>query len=498
MTLRGTRLRAVGLPNLPAARGGPESTSSDGRRSVRSPSPGRQYLVSRRAKCYRRIHRRAINGVTEAGVPQGGTGVGSQAKSEYVTQMRDRYVRAKTRQEKGRLLAEAMTVTGYHRKALIRAWRRPERDPHRKRPRGRVRRYGPAAIRALRAIWETAGYPWSVRLKALLPTWVPWARKRLSLSSAVEAQLRTISARQIDRVLAPEKRQIRRRQYGRTKPGTLLKHHIPIKTDHWDVTEPGFTEVDLVSHSGDCADGDFLQSLDMTDIHTTWVETGAVLGKSQIRVQEALEQLRQQLPFTLRGIDSDNGSEFINAHLHGYCQAQGIQFTRGRPYKKDDNAHVEQKNWTHVRKHMGYLRYDTEAARIAMNDVYADLRLLQNLFLPSVKLQSKERVGARLRRRYGVPRTPLERVQACRQADAAKVAALVALRARLDPFALAARIDRKLERVYALASSRRTKSINPARGVEAAAQPAAPSPPLKIKTPLPSVTPFMARRVAVR
>ena len=191
--------------------------------------------------------------------------------------------------------------------------------------------------------------------------------------------------------------------YGRTKPGTLLKHHIPIKTDHWDVTEPGFTEVDLVSHSGERADGDFLHSLDMTDIHTTWVETGAVMGKSQVRVQEALEQLRQQLPFALRGIDSDNGSEFINAHLHAYCQTRQIQFTRGRPYKKDDNAHVEQKNWTHVRKHMGYLRYDTEAARVAMNAVYADLRLLQNLFLPSVKLQSKERVGARLRRRYGPP-----------------------------------------------------------------------------------------------
>jgi len=423
--------------------------------------------------------------------------VGPRAKTEYLAQMRDRYVRAKTRGEKGRLLAEAMTVTGYHRKALIRAWRRPERREMRRRRRGRARRDGPAAVRALKVIWQAAGYPWSVRLKALLPMWLPWARKRLALSTAIETQVRTISARQIDRVLAREKRQIRRRQYGRTKPGALLKHHIPLKTDHWDVTEPGFTEVDLVSHSGDRADGDFLHSLDMTDIHTTWVETRAVLGKSQIRVQEALEQLRQQLPFALRGIDSDNGSEFINAHLHGYCQALAIQFTRGRPYKKDDNAHVEQKNWTHVRQHIGYLRYDTEAARTAMNAVYADLRLLQNLFLPSVKLPSKERVGARLRRRYGAPRTPLDRVRACPQADAAKVAALVALRDRLDPFVLAARIDRKLERVYALASSRATKSINTGGGVAAGAKTAPASTPLKIKTSQPSVTPFMARRSAV-
>ena len=161
------------------------------------------------------------------------------------------------------------------------------------------------------------------------------------------------------------------------------------------------------------------------------------------------------MPFALRGIDSDNGAEFINAHLHRYCQAQQIQFTRGRPYKKNDNAHIEQKNWTHVRKLMGYVRYDSAAALAAMNDVYADLRLLQNLFLPSVKLQRKERIGARLRRHYDAPQIPLERVRACPQANPAKVAGLVRQCDRLDPFALAARIDRKLARVYALANHRR-------------------------------------------
>jgi hypothetical protein len=413
--------------------------------------------------------------------------------------MRDRYVRAKGRKEKGQLLAEAVRVTGYHRKAVIRAWRRPERLGPRVRSRGRTRRYGPAVVRALKVIWEAAGYPWSARLKALLPLWLPWARKRVALAPATEAGLRTISPRQIDRLLAADKRQRRRRLYGRTKPGSLLKHHIPVKTDHWDVDEPGFTEIDLVSHSGECAAGDFAQSVDLTDIHTTWVETAAVLGKSEVRVQEALEELRQRLPFALRGIDSDNGSEFINAHLYRYCQRHGIQFTRGRPYKKDDNAHIEQKNWTHVRKHMGYLRYDTPAAVAAMNNVYADLRLLQNLFLPSVKLQSKERVGARLRRRYGPPCTPLDRVRACPQADQAKVAAHVALRDRLDPFALAARIDRKLERVYALATVRAGRPSKTAGGGGAPPPPpAAPPPPPKVKTPSRSVTPFMARPGAVR
>jgi len=379
--------------------------------------------------------------------------VGPQARQEYLAQMRDRYLRA-SRREKGRLLTEAVTVTGYHRKAIIRAWQRPAVRRARGPRRGRPTRYGPAVVRALVAIWTAAGYPWSQRLQALLPTWRPWARRRLGLTPATEAGLGQISARQIDRVLAPQKRRIRRRQYGRTKPGTLLKHHIPLRTDRWRVTAPGFTEIDLVAHSGDRADGEFAYTLNVTDIHTTWVESGAVLGKGEVRVQELLERLRAALPFRLQGIDSDNGSEFINAHLYRYCQRRQIQFTRGRPYKKDDNAHIEQKNWTHVRKLMGYVRYDSAAAIAAMNAVYADLRLLQNLFLPSVTLVTKERVGARVRRRYDRPQIPLDRVRVCPEADAAKLRALVALRARLDPFDLAHRIDAGLGRVYQLANHR--------------------------------------------
>src|SRR5205814_7490013 len=144
---------------------------------------------------------------------------------------------------------------------------------------------------------EAAGYPWSVRLQALLPLWLPWARRRWDLSATVCQQLRRISARQIDRRLAPAKRQLRTRRYGRTKPGTLLKHHIPIKTDHWNVTRPGFTEIDLVSHSGDCADGEFAHSFNLTDIHTTWTETRAVLGKGQTGIVAGLEEMRQALPF---------------------------------------------------------------------------------------------------------------------------------------------------------------------------------------------------------
>ena len=198
----------------------------------------------------------------------------------------------------------------------------------------------------------------------------------------------------MDRRLQPKKRQVRRRLYGRTKPGTLLKHHIPIRTDHWDLTTPGFTEVDLVSRSGNWADGEGLQSLNLTDILTGWVESSALWGKSQRTVRAALEELRAALPFPLRGLDSDNGSEFINTLLLQYCRGREIAFTRGRPYKKDDNAHAEQKNWTHVRKLLGWDRYDSREAQAAINDLYRhELRLMMNLFQPSVKLRRKTRAG---------------------------------------------------------------------------------------------------------
>jgi len=259
----------------------------------------------------------------------------------------------------------------------------------------------------------------------------------------------------MDRRLAAYRRPGATGRYGRTKPGTLLKHHIPLRTDRWDVTVPGFTEIDLVAHCGDSGDGEFAHSLNLTDIHTTWVETRAVLGRGQHAVQQALEALRQTLPFRLQGIDSDNGSEFINAHLVRYCQRHGIQVTRGRPYKKDDNAHIEQKNWTHVRKLLGYVRYDSPNAVAAMNALYRqELRLFQNLFLPSVKLVRKTRVGARIRRVYDRPLTPFERVQACPEADPLRVAHLRHLRATLDPFVLAETIDAQLARLAALAHHR--------------------------------------------
>jgi hypothetical protein len=378
--------------------------------------------------------------------------VSHKSRWEYLRRIHRRYAEA-DRFGKSRILDEFCEVAGFHRKYALRLLNGPPPGDFPERRRRRAARYSAAMVSALEAIWVAAGCPWSVRLKALLPTWLPWARRRFRLTPHVQRQLLQISPRQIDRRLKNRKHRLKRRLYGRTKPGTLLKHHIPLKTDRWDVTSPGFTEIDLVAHSGDSGDGTFLHSLNLTDIHTAWVETRALWGKGQIEVQKALADMRAALPFLLKGIDADNGSEFINLHLYRYCQSHAIQFTRGRPYKKDDNAHIEQKNWTHVRKLVGYARYDSPEALRALNALYVqDLRLLQNLFLPSVKLVRKERVGSHIRRRYDCPQTPFERVLACPEADPRVCTRLRLLRDRLDPFELSRRIDQQIEHIQSLAS----------------------------------------------
>ena len=383
--------------------------------------------------------------------------MGQKARWEYFKAIYERYRRA-DRETKHTVLNEFCLNTGYNRKYAIRLLNGPPpgKQPHRA---GRTRRrglsYGYQTLAILAAVWEAAGYPWSVRLKALLPIWMPWVRKQFRMTPGVEQQLRSISPRQIDRRLRAQRSRLRRRMYGRTKPGTLLKHHIPIKTDSWGVQVPGFTEVDLVSHSGNSAHGEFAHSLNVTDIHTTWTESRAVLGRGQAAVLQGFEEIARALPFRLRGIDSDNGSEFINWHLEAWCAQRKIQFTRGRPYKKDDNAHVEQKNWTHVRKLLGWDRYDSAQAVETINELYRnELRLWLNLYLPSVKLVKKVRVGSKVRRVYDAPQTPFERVRASQQADPAHVATLKNLLQSLDPFELAKAIDRKLERIHELANRR--------------------------------------------
>lgn len=381
---------------------------------------------------------------------------------EYFKSIHIRYQRA-SRELKQLILNEFCATTGYNRKYAIRKLNtRPGKEANKATPRRRKPTYGHTVISVLAAVWEAAGYPCSVRLKALLLLWMPWIRKRYAITSRIEDQLLAISPRQIDRRLKGRKSRIRKRIYGRTKPGTLLKHQIPIKTDNWDIRSPGWTEVDTVSHSGNSAEGLFGYTVNQTDILTTWVESQAVLGKGEKAVVDALDEMAQAFPFQIKGIDSDNGSEFVNWHLFRYCKSHKIQQFRGRPYKKDDNAHIEQKNWTHVRKLMGWDRYDTKEAVEAMNDLYRnELHLFMNLFLPSMKLLRKKRIGSKLTRVYDKPKTPLQRVEESKQEDQQKIEALKKLKDSIDPFSLAQTIETKLERICKLADRR--QSPNPAQ-----------------------------------
>ena len=381
--------------------------------------------------------------------------VGHAARWEYLRVIYGRYRKAEGK-AKGGMLDEFCLTTGYHRKYAIRLLNGPPPGKREEaRARGRKPQYSPAVVTLLAAVWEAAGYPWSVRLKAILPNWMPWIRPRYKPSAETERQLVEMSARQMDRRLAGKKSQCQQRLYGQTKPGTLLKHHIPVKTDSWNVTTPGFAEIDLVSHCGNSGEGEFAYTLNLTDIQSGWTESRALLGKGQEGVRQALEEIQRGLPFDLLGLDSDNGSEFINWHLERWCKQNQIQLTRGRPYKKDDNAHIEQKNWTHVRKLLGWERYDSPKAVEAMNDLYRqELRLWLNLYLPSVKLVKKVRVGSKVRRVYDAPQTPLERVMASASAHSDQIAALKKLRASLDPFQLGKVIERKIEGIYAMANQR--------------------------------------------
>jgi hypothetical protein len=410
------------------------------------------------------------------------------AKWEYMKTVYPRYHQA-SRAEKKRILDEFCKVYRCHRKHAIRVLNGPIPSPHRPQRQGR-RTYRDDVLSILQAVWEAAGYPWSARLKALLPVWLPWIKPRFRLTPEQEKQLLLISSAQIDRRLAHVKRRLRKRLYGKTKPGTLLKHHIPIKTDSWDVDRPGYLEIDLVSHSGDNAEGLFAQTLDTTDIHTTWTEAVAILGKSQEAVCNALDTLDDAFPFKILGLDSDNGSEFINDRLWRRCQDRHIQFTRGRPYKKDDNAHIEQKNWTHVRKLLGYVRYDTSDVVDAMNDLYRnELRSFQNFFQPSVKLMQKVRIGSRLTRRYDPPQTPWQRVQASPHHDPSKVARLQALFKTLNPFELAKIIDQKLAAIYRMSSTLKRRGSRPWPKILPAQN---RKPPSAFNTLQPQRSPFVA------
>jgi hypothetical protein len=390
--------------------------------------------------------------------------MGPSARREYVRDIQQKYKTAKGRKEKCRILNELSENLGCHRKHAIRLVNGA--TPVMESPfRHRDTVYPERLIRILERVWEASQYLWSERLKATLPLWQPWIKKRWRMSQGDVKLLMAMSPATMDRRLAPYKRKLSRRLYGKTKPSRLLRKNIPIQTSSWDVSEPGWMEADTVSHSGPNAAGLFASTVNETDLFSGWVETDAVLGKTAVAVRDSLKEMRAAMPFDQKGIDSDNGDEFVNWELDRYCRDTGLQRTRSRPYKKDDQAHIEQKNWTHVRKLIGWDRYDTLEATAAMKDLYRnELRLLANLFLPSVKLTKKIRKGSRLIRIYDDAKTPLDRLLESGMGNRKRLDEYRRLRNRLDPFKLSQVVDKKLERIWNLAS---TGAIKPAANMHA-------------------------------
>lgn len=310
---------------------------------------------------------------------------------------------------------------------------------------GRAQRYNKEVVKALTIFWELLNNPCGKRLKPQLSELIEKGIKfgEVLLSEELREKLETISAATIDRILKVERKKNELKCRGKTKPGSLLKRDIPIRTGiEWDENEVGYIEIDLVSHDGGNLRGDFCQTLTAVDVRSGWTDLAAVKNRAQVWVFEALMEMRQRLPFDLKGIDCDNGSEFINNHLYKYCKAERIKFTRSRPCRKNDNCHVEEKNFTAVRNYVGYSRYDTDEQRNVLNELYSVLRLYLNYFQPLMKLEMKKRIGSKIVKKYDKPRTPYQRIIEMSNIDEAIKREMRKIYQGLNPFELKRKIDR--------------------------------------------------------
>jgi hypothetical protein len=369
----------------------------------------------------------------------------TETKEQVLARLRWRYATAGL-EHKGKLLDQAVELLGYHRKAAIRALGAAPAPPRAPSLRlGRRRAYHPETLRPiLKPIWFTAFQPCGVRLHALLPEWLAaYEADHRRLDADVRQVLLRASPRTLDRLVAPLRVSWRRR--GGTRPGNLLRQSIPVRGE-WTEEGPGWLELDTVALCGGALDDRHLWMLNAVDIRTAWVELRALENRGQHCTLAQIGDLEACLPFALLGVDSDNGGEFINHHLAAYLgqRPKPVLFTRARPYKKNDNAHVEQRNWTHVRQHFGYERYDNPAVAPLINTLCkGPLGQLLNHFLPTQQLQAKRRVGTRTVRVYGPAQTPYARVLAAPEVTPAKQAALRAEHGQLNPFQLARAVERQ-------------------------------------------------------
>jgi hypothetical protein len=374
------------------------------------------------------------------------------SRKEYLSRIKGRYLKVGLK-DKSAMLKEFVNNTGYHQKYAIRILAAGHEYKAKSINRKVHYIYTNEDVFWLKKIWEIMDYPCGQRLAPQLPEIIAKLVhfKELNIPKMAQEKLKYIGSSTIDSRLQNFKSELRRKLNSTTKPGSLIKKQIPIRTSSWNEQRIGYCELDTVAHCGESAAGEFISSLDLTDILTTWTETEAILGRAQSRVIVGLENIKSRLPFSLAAIDPDNGSEFINWQLFRYCLERQIEFTRGRPYAKNDNAHIEQKNWTHVRKIFGYKRRETEKELELMNDLYRnEIRLYQNFFMASVKLIDKKRVGRngeKIKRIYDRAKTPYQRVLECDQVSEETKTKLKEQYSQQNPADLRRRIQTKLEKL---------------------------------------------------
>lgn len=391
----------------------------------------------------------------------------AMTKKELISTIKNRYLKS-SKEAKGKILDEFCQSSGYNRKYAIKILQAGY-DNNRIESRGRKPRkkiYTAEVILPVIRIWELLEFPCGQRLKPALITMIDSLVRcnEIKISDEIRNKLAAISAKTLDRRLKKE-RAIRRlkRNRGTTRHGSLLKTSIPIRITNWNTSEVGFMEMDAVAHNGGDPGGEFIYSLDMVEIYSGWSEQYAIMGKGEIGTAKAIDSIKSNLPFTLCGVDSDSGGEFINWHLVRYCQKNNLFFTRSRPDRKNDNAYVEQKNNTHVRQRLGYSRYDTEEQLRAINDLYRnELRLFDNFFRPVMKIAAKEKINNSVcRKRYDEAKTPCQRLMASRQISQKQKQELTKVYLSLNPVRLKNIIDQKIRKIKELQSK---KLYVPTRG----------------------------------
>ena len=382
-----------------------------------------------------------------------------ELKREYLMRIRERYLKS-PRVRKSMILDEFITVCGFSRKYAIRILN-GDFDPSNRKCRGRVTKYSGEVVYHLVRLWNAMGRPCSIRFKAALPEWIgfdpdPILRENASLNELVLG----VSRSHLDRLLRPY-RTSSEKGLSATRQGLKsFRNRIPIEPKDWNVTAPGHVQSDTVAHCGDSLQGGFANTLTVTDIHTTWTETRGIWGKGAIRVIEAMGEIENALPFKIINFKSDSGSEFMNMDLHNYFtlrSANQVKMTRSRPYKKDDNCYVEQKNFTHVREIFGYDRIAQSDLVPLMNEIYSEFWCpLQNYFIPSMKILRKTRIGARIKKEYDQPRTPFQRLMECSEITEERKEEIRKVKAGLNPFQLQNGLEKKLKAFQELIRQRNT------------------------------------------